>query len=97
LTLALAGTLSIPGPLFSLPSRMLSGAAAAGAIALVNSMGTLGRFLGPTVVGVFREGSESYASAMVALAGGLVMSAVIIVALGRTITPYQSRISRGMT
>lgn len=97
LTLALAGTLSIPGPLFSLPSRMLSGAAAAGAIALVNSMGTLGRFLGPTVVGVFREGSESYASAMVALAVGLVMSAVIVVALGRMIAPDRSRISREVT
>ena len=97
LTLALAGTLSIPGPLFSLPSRMLSGAAAAGAIALVNSMGTLGRFLGPTVVGVFREGSESYAYAMVALAVGLVMSAVIIIALGRTIAPDRSRVSREVT
>jgi ACS family tartrate transporter-like MFS transporter len=94
LTIALAGTLSVPGPLFSLPSTMLSGAAAAGAIALVNSMGTLGRFLGPTVVGVFREGSESYASGMFALAGGLVMSTVIIVVLGRLIAPRrQSQVS----
>jgi ACS family tartrate transporter-like MFS transporter len=94
LTIALAGTLSVPGPLFSLPSTMLSGAAAAGAIALVNSMGTFGRFLGPTVVGVFREGSESYASGMFALAGGLVMSTVIIVMLGRLIAPRrQSQVS----
>jgi ACS family tartrate transporter-like MFS transporter len=94
LTLALAGTLSVPGPLFTLPSTILSGAAAASAIALVNSMGTLGRFLGPTVVGVFREESESFGSALFALAAGLVMSAVVIVALGRMIAPtHRSEVS----
>jgi ACS family tartrate transporter-like MFS transporter len=94
LTLALAGTLSVPGPLFTLPSTILSGAAAASAIALVNSMGTLGRFLGPTVVGVFREESESFGSALFALAAGLVISAVVIVALGRMIAPtHRSEVS----
>lgn len=93
LTFGLVGTLSLPGPLFSLPSSFLSGAAAAGAIALVNSMGTLGRFLGPTVVGVFRQESGTYASGMAALALGLVMSAAIVLTFGRRMAPRMSRVS----
>jgi len=91
LTFALIGTLSLPGPLFSMPSSFLRGAAAAGAIALVNSMGTLGRFLGPTVVGVFKQGSDSYASGMLALALGLVMSAAVILTLRRMTIQHAPR------
>ncbi len=94
LTLGLIGTLSLPGPLFSMPSSFLSGAAAAGAIALVNAMGSLGRFLGPTVVGALKQDSETYASGMAALAVGLVMSAAIILTLRRMGTTRISRVPR---
>lgn len=90
-TSAVIGTLSIPGPLFSLPSTFLSGSAVAGAIALVNSMGTLGRFLGPTIVGAFKQESETYGSAMLALSLGLVMSAAVILALRRAAATRLSR------
>jgi ACS family tartrate transporter-like MFS transporter len=91
LTLALIGTLSLPGPLFSVPSTFLSGAGAASAIALVNAMGSLGRFLGPTVVGAFKQDSETYASAMLALSLGLLMSSVVILTVRRTAAPRLSR------
>lgn len=91
-TCAVIGTLSIPGPLFSLPSTFLSGSAVAGAIALINSMGTLGRFLGPTVVGVFKQESETYGSAMLVLALGLVMSAAVILALRRAAATRLSQV-----
>ena len=91
LALGLVGTLSIPGPLFSLPSSFLGGTAVAGAIALVNAMGSLGRFLGPTVVGAFKQGSETYASGMVALAIALAMSAAIALTLGRMMQRRMSR------
>jgi len=91
LALGLVGTLSVPGPLFSLPSSFLGGAAAAGAIALINAMGSLGRFLGPTVVGAFRQNSETYVSGMVALAIALALSAAIALTLRRMTQPRMPR------
>ena len=90
-TWTVIGTLSIPGPLFSVTSTFLRGRAVAGAIALVNAMGTFGRFLGPSVVGAFKQESETYGSAMLALSLGLVMSAAVILTLRRAAAPHLSR------
>lgn len=44
--------LSYNGPFWSLPNEFLAGASAASGIALVNSVGSLGGFVGPFVIGV---------------------------------------------
>jgi MFS transporter, ACS family, tartrate transporter len=65
-----------------LPSTFLSGTAAAGGIALVNSIGNLGGFAGPYVVGWIRESTRSYEAGLVFLAccalvsGGLALLTV---------------------
>jgi ACS family tartrate transporter-like MFS transporter len=76
--------LAVQGPFFSLPSSYLSGAAAAGGIALINTLGTgLGGLLGPYVIGRLKESTGGYGSSMAALALGLLLSALIALALGR--------------
>ena len=87
LTLALVGILSIYGPFFSLPSSFLTGTAAAGGIAMINGLASLGSFMGPTVIGVLKERTGGYAAAMAVLAVGLVVAAVIVLALGRALVP----------
>ena len=47
LSIAAAGLLSAHGPFWPLPSKFLSGAAAAGGIALINSLANLSGFAGP--------------------------------------------------
>jgi ACS family tartrate transporter-like MFS transporter len=84
LTLVLAGVLAALGPMYSLLSSFLSGTAAAGGIALVVAMGTLGGFAGPTIIGVLKQASGGYAASMAALSGLLVLTAAIVLALGRT-------------
>jgi ACS family tartrate transporter-like MFS transporter len=42
---------SYNGPFWSLPNEFLAGASAAAGIALVNSVGSLGGFVGPFVIG----------------------------------------------
>jgi ACS family tartrate transporter-like MFS transporter len=84
LTLVLAGVLAALGPMYSLVSSFLSGPAAAGGIALVVAIGTLGGFAGPTIIGVLKEASGGYAASMAALSGLLVLTAAIVLALGRT-------------
>lgn len=60
-----------------LPSTFLSGTAAAGGIALVNSIGNLGGFVGPYIVGWIRESTRSYAAGLYFLAASAALSAII--------------------
>jgi ACS family tartrate transporter-like MFS transporter len=83
LAIALVGTLAYNGPFFSLPSTFLAGTAAAGGIGFVNTIGSLGRFIGPYGVGVLKESSGGYSSAMAAMAAAMMMSAMIVLVMGR--------------
>jgi MFS family permease len=71
-------------PIFwSIPSALLTGLAAAGGIALINSIGNLGGWMGPWVYGLVKDatgGSDSLALLTLALAP--VISALIILGLG---------------
>jgi ACS family tartrate transporter-like MFS transporter len=77
-----AATVGIHGalaPFWSLPPLFLSGTAAAGGIALINSVGNLGGFVGPTLVGYLKTATGGFAGGLVGLAlivlagGGLVL------------------------
>lgn len=83
LTLAVAGTLSAIGPYVTIVPTFLRGAAAAGGIALVNTIVSLGGFVGPALIGVLKEQTGTYASAMAMLAIELVLAAIVVLALGR--------------
>jgi ACS family tartrate transporter-like MFS transporter len=49
----------------------LSGTAAAGGIALINSVGNLGGFVGPYAVGVIKDQTGSHLAALMTLGGAL--------------------------
>ena len=88
LALGSAGLNAALGPFFSLPSSFLRGTAAAGGIGLFNTLANLGAFFGPTLVGVLTQGSGNYASGLTGVAVGFVVSALIVVALGRVIAAH---------
>ena len=71
LTVAAVGDLGTRGPFWALPTRFLTGSAAAAGIALINTMASLGGFVGPSAVGLVREVTGSFA-------GGLVFLAVLL-------------------
>ncbi|MFI5232267.1 MAG: MFS transporter [Gemmatimonadales bacterium] len=60
------------------PSAMFSGTAAAAAIALINSVGNLGGYLGPTLLGKAKDATGSYAAGMLALCGLALAAAVMV-------------------
>src|SRR5262249_42601224 len=66
---AAAGIWSLVSPFWALPNEFLSGFSAAAGIALINSVGNLGGFVGPFVVGAINERTGS-------LGGGLVFAGV---------------------
>ena len=83
LILGIMGQQSIAPTFWALPTAMLSGVAAAGGIALINSVGNLGGFLGPYMFGMIKDATGgSDLIALLAIAAAPVMSAVVLVALG---------------
>jgi MFS family permease len=68
LSLAAAGLLSAHGPFWPLPSKFLSGAAAAGGIALINSLANLSGFAGPYAIGLLKGSSGDFRSGLFTLA-----------------------------
>jgi ACS family tartrate transporter-like MFS transporter len=59
------------------PSAFLSGTAAAGGIALINSVGNLGGFAGPYVIGWIRDSTQSYVAGLWFLAACALASAAL--------------------
>lgn len=82
LTLATAGTLGSMPPFWTLPSTLLSGTAAAAGIALVSTIGSLGSFVSPMVIGNLATWTGSLAAGQYYLACVLAMGAVAILAIG---------------
>lgn len=77
-----AGIKSYQPAFWSLPSLFLTGAAAAGSIGLINSVGNLGGFLGPTVLGAVEKYTGSFAGGLYYLCASMAICATIIAVLG---------------
>jgi MFS transporter, ACS family, tartrate transporter len=63
-------------PLWAMPSSFLSGAGAAAGIAVINSLGNLGGFLGPFLTGWLKDRYGNYANGLYSVAAMLAVSAV---------------------
>lgn len=61
-----------------LPTAMLTGSAAAGGIALINSVGNLGGFLGPYAMGLVRDATGSFPLGLLAIAMGSVIGGLVV-------------------
>lgn len=68
---------------WTLPTAILRGTAAAGGIALINSVANLGGFFGPYLTGFLRERSGEFAPGLLAMAGMLVLAGVSVIWIGR--------------
>lgn len=70
-----------------MPSMFLTGAAAAGGIALINSLGNLGGYVGPFIVGWIKDSTKSFEMGLYFLAACALASAVITAFAARTGDP----------
>jgi len=86
MTLALIGAYAGAAVFWTLPPAFLGGTAAAAGIALINSIGNLGGFFGPNIMGWLRQETGSYAAGLGALSLGMLLAAVLVFLVGRTIT-----------
>jgi ACS family tartrate transporter-like MFS transporter len=91
---AVAAIPSAIAPYFTLPGSFLSGLAIAGAVAVQNSLVSVGGFAGPALIGVLRERSGNYSSGMAMLAIVLVIAAAMVFALDRAVRPARAVLHR---
>jgi ACS family tartrate transporter-like MFS transporter len=77
LSVAGAGPASALGPFWAMSTSMMGSAGAAGGIALVNSIGNLGGFAGPSVMGWLKENTHSFTAGLCVLACGLATAGVL--------------------
>jgi ACS family tartrate transporter-like MFS transporter len=87
LTLAAVGIYAAIGTFWSLPTAILTGTGAAAGLALVNAVGNLGGFAGPSIVGVIRQATGSFTVALLFLAGAMALGGAIALLFGRTMPP----------
>jgi MFS transporter, ACS family, tartrate transporter len=70
-------------PVFwTLPTAFLSGAAAAGGIAIINSIGNLSGFAGPYVMGWVKDRTGSFTDGLLVLSAAAIIGMVIVLMLG---------------
>jgi L-fuconolactonase len=79
--LALIGTIAGRTIFYTLPARFLSGQAAAGGLAFINSIGALGGFAGPYLVGYLKDSFGTFSAGMIGLSVVLGITTLLTLSL----------------
>lgn len=79
--LAALGIWTMFGTFWAYAGDLLGGKAAAGGLAFINSVGSLGGFLGPFLIGFVREHTASFSGSLLVLAGFALLTAIFAACL----------------
>ena len=77
------GISAAKAPLWAMASTFMSGAGAAAGIAMINSIGNLGGFIGPYMIGWIKGKTGSYTGGLYVVGATLALSAVLTLLLSR--------------
>lgn len=77
-TIAQMALRSLAGVFWAIPPQVLGGAAAAAGIGLINAVGNVGGFVGPSLIGILRDATGGYAGGLLVLTAVLVLEAALI-------------------
>ena len=80
-TLSQIGQRSVQGVFWAIPPIFLGGTAAAACIGLINALGNLGGYVGPSVMGILRQATGTYSRGLLVLAAALIIETAIVISL----------------
>ena len=83
MALAITGINGARAIFWTIPPRFLTGMAAAGGLAFINSIGTTGGFVGPYVMGWLTDETGSFNAGLLAMSAFLILAAVLSWSLRR--------------
>jgi ACS family tartrate transporter-like MFS transporter len=86
LTLGLVGVTAARAVFWTIPTRFLTGAAAAGGLAFINMVGTSGGFVGPYMMGWLRDATGSFQAGLLAMGGIMLVTTALAVSLKLVVT-----------
>jgi MFS family permease len=75
------------GVFWTMPPLLFTGPAAAGSLALINSIGNLGGFAGPYMMGLAKSGTGGFGAGLIGLAAFLIAGAIAAILLKRSTPP----------
>jgi ACS family tartrate transporter-like MFS transporter len=84
MSVAAIGIYGAKAPFWPLPSMFLTGSAAAGGIALINSVGNLGGFAGPYIMGWVKDATGNFKAGLYVLAGFGIAAAIVTLMVVRS-------------
>lgn len=94
LCIAVASILSFQATFWAIPSTFLTGRAAAGGLAMIVSIGNLGGFTGPFLIGVIKDATHSFTLPFFAVASILLIGTCLMLWLG---DPAKHQTAQGKT
>ena len=80
-TLAAIGCWSMMGPFWALPTRVLGGRAAAGGVALITMVGSLGGFSGPYLTGLLKDWTHTFTAGLLLLSALILLGGILCLTL----------------
>jgi len=80
---AVSGIYGTFGPFWAMPSSVLTGSAAAGGLALINSIGNLGGFWGPYLNGALQRHAHDYRPGILCMSGAMLLAGILVLLLAR--------------
>jgi len=91
ISIATLGVFSMLGPFWAMPTSLLSGTAAAAGIAFINSVGNLGGFVGPYVIGLVRTSTGQFKGGLLLVGAALATSGAIVLMVGFNVDRVQGK------
>lgn len=79
---AVIGIMCYQSTFWPIPSSFLTGRAAAGGLAIIVSVGNLGGFVGPYLIGAIKQSTDSFSLALISVAAFLALAAILIRVVG---------------
>jgi ACS family tartrate transporter-like MFS transporter len=90
MSLGMVGAQSMTGPFWALSTSRLSAGSAAASIAVINSVGNLGGYFGPYIIGLARSDGGSFRGGLLAVGAVLAVSAGMVLMVGAKRTSVDS-------
>lgn len=83
ISVAVLGVFAMVGPFWAMPTSLLSGTAVAAGIAFINSVGNLGGFVGPYVIGLVRTSTGQFKGGLLLVSAALATSGAVALLVRR--------------
>ena len=74
---------SMVGPFWAMATSQMAGLSAAAGIAVINSLGNLGGYFGPDIIGLFRTANSGFRGGLLAIGATVALSGGVALIVGR--------------